>query len=180
MIVNIYVTGLAGFFLLAFCIFHRQRSRNVAAHQYSRTSVVRLPIKEPFLGLDAQFAMYKDIPSMHRHHQRYGKTLKIQPWVAPTNFVTVDPANIRAINTGKDWGVESMRLGGMEEFCGRGFLSTDGTVWQQSRKLLKPTFAKNNLQNLEYLSQQVDNMFSELPSDGATVDLQPLFFTMVR
>jgi hypothetical protein len=180
MIVKIILTGLVGILLLAFYIIQRQRSRDVATHQHDRSSVARLPIKEPFTGFDAQMAMYTDVPSMYRHHQRHGRTLEIRSWLAPSSFTTTDPANIRAVNLGKDWGVESMRLPGMEDFTGRGFLSTDGTMWQRSRKLLKPTFAKNNLQDLRYLSQQVDNMFSELPDDGTTVDLQPLFFTVVR
>ncbi|KAH3913400.1 hypothetical protein HBI56_083990 [Parastagonospora nodorum] len=83
-----------------------------------------------------------------------------------------------AITTGKEWGVQVFRLAGMEYFCGRGFLTTDGDIWQPSRKLLKPTFAKNNLQDLSYLSQQVDDMFGQLLEDGTTVDLQPLFYTM--
>jgi cytochrome P450 len=60
-----------------------------------------------------------------------------------------------------------------------GFLTTDGDVWQRSRKLLKPAFSKKYLQDLEYLAQQVDDMFALLPDEGTTVDLQPLFYTTV-
>jgi hypothetical protein len=33
--------------------------------------------------------------------------------------------------------------------------------------------------NLDFLSQQVDNILSQLPAEGDTVDLQPLLYTMV-
>ncbi|KAF1918279.1 cytochrome P450 [Ampelomyces quisqualis] len=72
-----------------------------------------------------------------------------------------------------------MRLPGAENFCGRGFLTTDGDVWQRSRKLLKPTFARNNLQDLKYLSEQVDIMIAQIPQNGETVDLQPLLYGML-
>jgi cytochrome P450 len=123
--------------------------------------------------------MHTDIPSLYRHHQHFGQTFEIRPLLTLPKVATIAPANIRTINQGKDWGVEGMRLPGMEDFCGRGFLTTDGELWQRSRKLLKPTFAKSNLQDLRYLSEQVDIMFAQIPQYGETVDMQPLLYDMV-
>ena len=174
------VFSLAASLLLAVVyLYQRQRSRDGAARGEGCSSVKRHTVKEPFVGLDFLLKMHMDIPSVYRYHERYGKTFEISPLVAQPAFATIDPVNIKAITTGKEWGVQVFRLAGMEYFCGRGFLTTDGDIWQPSRKLLKPTFAKNNLQDLSYLSQQVDDMFGQLLEDGTTVDLQPLFYTMV-
>lgn len=67
----------------------------------------------------------------------------------------------------------------MEYFCGRGFITTDGYTWQHSRKLLKPAFSKQNLVDLSTLSIEVDSFLKQIPSDGATVDIQPLLYSMV-
>lgn len=169
----------ASLLLIAVYRHQRRRSRDGAARGEGCSSVTQYPIKEPFVGLDFLLKMHMDIPSVHRYHERYGKTFEISPLVAQPAFATIDPVNIKAITTGKEWGVQVFRLGGMEYFYGRGFLTTDGDIWHLSRKLLKPTFAKNNLQDLSYLSEQLDGMFSQLPEDGTNVDLQPLFYTMV-
>jgi cytochrome P450 len=93
--------------------------------------------------------------------------------------MTVAPQNIKAINNGKEWGVEGMRLAGMKHLCGTGFLTTDGDLWQHSRKLLKPSFARKNLEDLQQLAKQIDCVLVRLPVDGETVDLQPHFYDMV-
>lgn len=175
-----FATGIAGVLLLVVFIFQRRRHRNAEVRQRGCSPAAQMQFKEPFFGLDSKAGMYTNVPFMYKNHKRYGLTVEIRPWLAPATFATIAPENIRAINTDKDWGVESMRLKSMEPFAGRGFLNTDGTTWQNSRKLLKPTFAKGNLQDLQFLSQQVDSMFAELPADGQTVDLQPHFFTIVR
>ncbi|KAF2677207.1 cytochrome P450 [Lentithecium fluviatile CBS 122367] len=94
------------------------------------------------------------------------------------SVITIAPENIRVVSTGKDWGMEPFRLAGMEYFCGCGILTTDGDIWSRSRKLLKPTFNKSNLADLSFLSTQVDTMLWQLPNNGTTVDLQPLFYAM--
>jgi hypothetical protein len=177
--IRIIVTAIIGFLLVAFCIFLRQRDRDVTASKHSCGTVVQHATKEPFSGLDYHLIMHTDIPSVHRYHQRHGKTFAIRPWIALPSFATIAPENIRVINTGRDWGGESLRRHGSEAFCGRGFLTTDGDVWQRSRKLLKPAFSKKYLQDLEYLARQVDDMFALLPNEGTTVDLQLLFYTTV-
>ncbi|KAI1082057.1 cytochrome P450 [Whalleya microplaca] len=70
------------------------------------------------------------------------------------------------------------RLPGMEYFCGRGFITTDGDTWRHSRKLLKPSFDLSNIRDLSILKEEVDTLLKQLPKDGSTVDLQPLLYVM--
>jgi cytochrome P450 len=179
MLIQALTSALAGFVLLAIYIYRLQRQRNVAASKSGCGFAVRHRSKEPLSGIDFHMGMHVDIPSLYLHHQRYGKNFQLQTLIAQPAVMTLDPMNIRAVNTAKEFGIEPMRLAGMEYFCGRGFLTTDGDIWQHSRKLLKPGFAKSNLANLDFLSQQVDKLLSELPAEGMTVDLQPLLYTMV-
>ncbi|KAK6197007.1 hypothetical protein LQW54_010969 [Pestalotiopsis sp. IQ-011] len=90
----------------------------------------------------------------------------------------MSPQNIRTINTSKDYGVEPTRLPRMEYFCGKGFITTDGDTWSQSRKLLKPSFDYNNIKDLTILQEEVDKLIKQLPIDGSIIDLQPLLYVM--
>ncbi|KAI0535923.1 cytochrome P450 [Xylaria digitata] len=91
---------------------------------------------------------------------------------------TIDTENIRTINTSKDYGVEPQRLSGLEPFCGRGFITTDGDIRKQARKLLKPSFDINNVRDLRTLRIETDKLFQEILRDGTTVDPQPLLYVM--
>ncbi|KAF1951020.1 cytochrome P450 [Byssothecium circinans] len=169
------ITGLA---LFALYLFLRQRSRDAIARRHGGGIVTKHRPWEPLSGFDFHMAMHMDVPSLYRHHQQYGHTFKVNSLLSQPPIITIAPENIRVVNSGKDWGIEPLRLAGMEYFCGRGFLTTDGDVWQHSRKLLKPTFAKANLIDLTFLSREFDRFVDQLPKDRATVDLQPLFYTM--
>jgi hypothetical protein len=179
MLAQALTSVLAGLALLVVYVYRLQKQRNAVASKPGCGFAVRYRSKDPLFGMDCHMGMHVDIPSLYRLHQRYGKTFQLQSLVAQPAIMTLDPRNIRTVNTAKEFGIEPMRLAGMEYFCGHGFLTTDGDIWQHSRKLLKPGFAKSNLVNLDFLSQQVDEMLSRLPADGETVDLQPLLYTMV-
>ena len=100
--------------------------------------------------------------------------------VSKPTIITIAPENVKLINTrDNEWGIQPDRLPGMEFFCGRGFITTDGDIWRHSRALLRPSFAKRNITDLSVLSREMDKLFSELPEDGVMVDLQPLLYIMV-
>ena len=175
----IVTTVLAGILLFVLRVFRRNRERDVAIRDSGCGPVIKHRTKEPFSAFDFHMAMHMDIPLVHLQHQKYGQTFQLRSLVAQPAIMTTAPANIRAINTGKDWGIQPLRLAGMEYFCGRGFLTTDGDIWQHSRKLLKSGFAKENVLDMDCLSRQMDTLLGELPTDGSVVDLQPLFYTTV-
>lgn len=170
----------AGVVLLVLYYVQSRWRRASTARKDGCQPPIELRAKEPLFGLDFQFSMHMDIPILYRHHQRYGNSFSVVGVVGNPMFSTIAPANLRHINSnGKDWGVEPMRLREMEYFCGRGFLTTDGSMWQHARKLLKPTFSKANIQDFTVLSAEVDKLLREVPGDGSTVDLQPLLSMLV-
>ncbi|KAI1120296.1 cytochrome P450 [Nemania abortiva] len=163
--------------LFGFLIFRRQRQREHAGrNQGCEPAIFHRPV-EPFSGFDFQMKLYSQIPYLQTLHRKYGHTFQVQSLVKLPTICTIAPENLRAINTSKDFGVEPMRLPGLEHFCGRGFITTDGHIRKQARRLLKPSFDMNNIRDLSILQRETDKLFRELPK-GVTVDLQPLLYVM--
>lgn len=79
----------------------------------------------------------------------------------------------------KDWGVAPLRLPGMGLFCGEGIITSDGAAWEHSRALLKGLFRTGDIVHFPTLKSATDEMFSRIPDDGGTVDLQPLSYNLV-
>ncbi|KAK6085258.1 putative short-chain dehydrogenase [Seiridium cupressi] len=129
--------------------------------------------------MDFQVKLFTQIPFPYSLHQRHGHTYQAHGWASklPT-ICTMSAQNIRTINTSKDYGVEPTRLPGMEYFCGKGFITTDGDTWSQSRKLLKPSFDYNNIKDITILQEEVDKLIKQLPKDGSVIDFQPLLYIM--
>lgn len=96
------------------------------------------------------------------------------------HFFTISPKNLQALYTrGKDFGVQPSRLPAMEHFCGRGFLTADGALWNRSRKMLKPTFAKANIADFSIIQRETQSLISKI-EEGEAFVLQDLVFVTVR
>jgi cytochrome P450 len=165
--------------VLAYRLYCRQRQRSEVARNYGCGTVVQHRPLEPFTGFDFQMRMHVTIPFLHRLHQRYGHTFQVGTLVSHPAIITVAKENLHAINTSNEFGVEPMRLPGMEYFCGKGFITTDGDTWNHSKRLLRPSFDRSNLRDLSILRDEVDTLIKSLPKDGSVADLQPLLYTTV-
>lgn len=176
---NILNAGLVGLCLVLVYIFHNRSKQSALARQHGCSLPPKFPQKDPLFGLDFAYSTHTDIPVTVQYHKRYSKTFQINS-VGGRTIWTLAPDNIRTINsTAKNWGVEPLRLPAMQTLCGRGFLTTDGSTWQHSRRLLKPTFNKANVIDFPTLSSAVDELLSRLPDKGLIADLQPLLDTLV-
>lgn len=51
-----------------------------------------------------------------------------------------------------------------------------GEKWHQSREMLRPNFARNQIGDLELFERHVQNLITAIPRNGEMIDLQPLFF----
>jgi cytochrome P450 len=54
-------------------------------------------------------------------------------------------------------------------------MTSDGAFWEHSRALIKPTFARAQIADLTSYDIHVNHLLALIPTDGSTVDLQPLF-----
>lgn len=179
---NPYVNSLVAFItlLFAYAILQQHRRYHTARHRNGCQRPVRYKPWDPFMGIDLTVATHGDIPSLHQLHKKHGHTFQVEPLFEKTTIFTIAPENIKTVNMRNDhWGIQPQRLEGMEFFCGRGFLTMDGDMWQHARKLIKPSFAKSNISDLSVLSRETDKFLEQLQTRGETVDLQPLLYIMV-
>ena len=54
-------------------------------------------------------------------------------------------------------------------------MTTDGAYWKHSRSMVIPGFARTQVADLASFGVHVTNFLDNVPKDGSTVDLQPLF-----
>lgn len=94
------------------------------------------------------------------------------------------PENMKAMSTSHrdSFAVEPIRVanGAITPFTGRGVSSSDGAKWLMSRDLVKPYFERSGFTNLGRLEGHVDRLLGKIPTDGSTIDMQPLFQRWVR
>ena len=164
--------------MLIFFLSNRLRE-SALARQHGCSLPPRFRPKDPLFGLDFAYMIHTNLPVTVQYHKRCSKTFQINS-IGERAIWTVAPDNIQTFSSSaKEWGVEPLRLPAMEPLCGRGFLTTDGSTWQHSRRLLRPTFSKANIIDFSTLSDAVDELFDRLPDNGSAVDLQPLLDSLV-
>ncbi|KAL8945634.1 MAG: hypothetical protein Q9222_007855, partial [Ikaeria aurantiellina] len=146
----------------------------------------KFPHKDPFLGIDHflqagnLFDENRYLPELVERYKENGRTFQTNLFGIPS-INSTEPENLKAVFSScfQDWGVQPIRLPAQGPFCGRGFITTDGTAWEHSRSLLKPSFRKENIADLSILEHYLQKVIERIPGDGSTVDLQPLFFSLV-
>jgi cytochrome P450 len=110
--------------------------------------------------------------------ERCGPTFMSQAF-GTKRYHTIEPRNVQAVFAMdfEKWGVQPMRLFAFKPFVGAGIMCVDGKQWQRSRALIKPTFARGNIADvqLKTFTILVDQLLLCLPKDGSTIDLQPFF-----
>ena len=144
------------------------------------------PTYDPLLGLGYKvtdimsMARARSLPEGQALHKRLGHTY-CERSVFGMTVKTACEKNIHSIfgSDSKIWGVGPARYEGFRPFCGAGLLSTDGSTWERSRRLLKPFFQKSAISNLDNFETLVGDFIQHLPDDGSTIDLEPLFSKLV-
>ncbi|KAI9643327.1 hypothetical protein NHQ30_007946 [Ciborinia camelliae] len=178
-ILSVFVGALS---LLLYAITNQRITRTKAARQHGCNIPFTYPHLDPIFGTDLKL---QEIQQSLRHqsitfsanlHQKYGKTFEVINF-GTSSLRSIDTENIQAVYSTNhaDWGYEPSRLSVMGPFCGRGFITTDGETWQKARALLRPTFSKSNISDLNPYKVAVEQFLRSIPNDGrTTVDLQPL------
>lgn len=63
-------------------------------------------------------------------------------------------------------------------FLGAGIFMSDGARWEHSRAMLRPSFSRAQVADLDIFERHVNEVIAAIPKDGSTVDLQDLFFDL--
>lgn len=94
-------------------------------------------------------------------------------------IVTTEPENIKTMLSLKfkdySFGARHKAFGPL---LGEGIFNNDGERWANSRHLLRPNFAREQVADLESLERHFKLLLKAIPKDGSTVDLQELFFRL--
>lgn len=186
----IAVTALGGTYI----IYNLVR-RSITAYQQSVFSkqngckpVPAYPHTDPIFGLDffiegGRLAKAgKLLPRTGQRYEDVGKDVHTFSHIVlgqPT-IVTTEPENIKVIlaTKFKDFEFPTRRKDAFIPLFGHGIFTTDGKEWEASRALLRPSFNRSLIGDLEVFEQHVAKMIARIPTDGSTVDIQELFFML--
>ena len=94
----------------------------------------------------------------------------------------MEAANIQQVasTSFQDWGKVASRSSSASAVLGKGIFSEDGVFWKHSRDLIKPTFARSEISDVNSLGAFVDHFLELIPHDGTTIDIQPLMHKLVK
>ena len=101
-----------------------------------------------------------------------------------TALSTVEPKNIQAMLATQfhDFALGPTRRNNFLPLLGNGIFTADGKGWEHSRSMMRPSFTRDQVSDLDLEERHVKNLMCALPveSDGWTsqVDLQVLFFRL--
>ncbi|CAG8953999.1 hypothetical protein HYFRA_00009098 [Hymenoscyphus fraxineus] len=160
---------------------HRRRA-NEAAKSHGCKPATRYPYWEPFLGLDVfLFLGVKTINGERsdefvKIHAKYGPTFAMKCLSKEPMLQTSSPKNIQTIAATKfdDWGVGPIRGNIGAPFLDRGVFTEDGDFWKHSRALIRPTFNRAEIADLDHFENYVARFLKLIPRDVTTFDFQEL------
>ncbi|KAL8671455.1 MAG: hypothetical protein Q9168_004043 [Polycauliona sp. 1 TL-2023] len=146
----------------------------------------KYPHKDLIFGIDLFVIIGKAfgngtfLETNRQHFNLHGKTFEANSWGLRT-IKTIQPELMEAVYATyfKRFGMEPLRLDVGGPFFGKGILTTDGSFWEHSRALIRPTFSRARFANFSSLEKHVDQLMTLIPKDGSTFDLQPLFRQLI-
>ncbi|KAF7952101.1 uncharacterized protein EAE97_001598 [Botrytis byssoidea] len=160
--------------------YFRTRRALQAAQTYGCKPIPKVKNLDPILGLDKFIKIQKADAGGHRSeayrelHQQHGSTFLMIS--LGTELQTSHAENIQAICTSSfnDWGVGPMRGTIGLPFLGCGIFTEDGEFWKHSGSLVRPTFSRAEIADLENFERHVSRFLTFVPKDGSTFDMLPL------
>lgn len=104
----------------------------------------------------------------------YGNTFSYNTFGAQSIWTT-EPENIQAsLSTqSQDFEIGSSRHKALLPLVGRSILTTDGSAWAHHRSMIRPNFAKSQV-NLEIFEKHFLDLLACVPKDDSTFDLREL------
>ncbi|KAF2092447.1 cytochrome P450 family protein [Rhizodiscina lignyota] len=138
-----------------------------------------------FLGVDNVLAMDKadkacQLPQfLYDEHVEMGCSTFAEGFIGDV-FITYEPKNIQAIlaTQFQDFEIGQRRRGALLPLLGDGIFTTDGQMWEHSRSLLRPQFARDQIADLTLEQRHVEDMFKcfNMVDGWTSLDLAPVFF----
>ncbi|KAL6361501.1 hypothetical protein LRP88_04970 [Fusarium phalaenopsidis] len=96
-------------------------------------------------------------------------------WIIMTN----EPENVKALLSGQfeTWQIAGVRQTAMVLALGpKAIFSVNGHAWHDARAMMRPSFVRNQIADLECTERHVEAFLDRIPRDGQPVDLQELLY----
>ncbi|KAG0645264.1 Cytochrome P450 monooxygenase himC [Hyphodiscus hymeniophilus] len=144
----------------------------------------KLPQSERIIGYanfkqqTAAFKAKRMLPEGLQRFETTGDTFTVVT-MGRKLWVTREPENVKAIlaTNFKDFGI-GQRFKALGALLGQGIFTSDGALWEHSRALVRPSFTKSQVADLDTFETHIQHLIAKIPRDGSTVDLQTLFFQL--
>lgn len=184
---------IAAFGFVVVYTFHRLtkyglalRRRSLISRKHGCKPFPRFHHSDPIFGLDVFFENVKLLKRGEFLDRIEGRYLEMKSWTYTQLLLgdpiiqTAEPENIKAIlaTQFKDFPLPSRRKAALGPVFGHGIFTTDGKEWEISRALLRPNFTRSQVGDINTFEKHILKLLSKIPTDGSTVDLQALFFSL--
>lgn len=97
-------------------------------------------------------------------------------------LITRDPENVKALLSSGDFDISATRQKSWWPLMGRGVFTARGQDWKHSRALVRPQFARDQVQDVTFFEPHIQALLRRLPTmkDKWTgkIDIQPLFYNL--
>ncbi|GKT62676.1 cytochrome P450 [Colletotrichum tofieldiae] len=96
-------------------------------------------------------------------------------------LMTSEPENLKAVlaSSFEDFPITGPRKEAVLPILGPDAIFTaNGEVWHGARAMMRPTFVRNQIADLNCFERHVGDLIGRIPKDGGTVDLQALLYMM--
>lgn len=166
----------------------RERHRLLRKMRIHKTQPAAVfPHRDPVLGLDwvrlVKAALRSDT-LLETWHDLFTRSVARTFWVNTIGswvLMTCEPDNIKAIlaTQFETWPIGGLRQRTITHVLGpHAIFSTNAGEWARARALIRPSFVRNQIADLECTDRHVENLLARLqsPSKADKVDLQALFY----
>ncbi|KAM0702298.1 hypothetical protein Q7P35_011208 [Cladosporium inversicolor] len=158
---------------------HQKRKSHAKSHGCEPPTILQ---QESLLGygmLRASFEALRTSTYLRLGKQRFdenGDTFAFKQ-MGKLGVLTNDPINVKAVLSTQfqDFGVGKRRAEAFEPLIGHGIFTADGASWEKTRRLVKPSFSRGQLDDISTFEPHLRNFVARLPEGAEAVDLQPLF-----
>lgn len=144
--------------------------------------IARAKTSDPILGLDILFKVYR-WSQQHIFLEKLteilfgsgNKTVELN-FFRIISIFTTEAENVKTVLSLNH---KAFKLGDktkeLDLLLGDGIFTNEGQAWHQSRELLRPSFARSQIADLDMLEKHVNKLTDKIPRDGSTIDLSESF-----
>ena len=171
-------------------LFYWELTTGASRRRLSRANgcqpVAKNMSKDPVLGLDFLYTSIKasrahKLLELRQHAYTAAGTNTVKATILNNQTIgTTEPENLKTILSlnFKSWIIPEVRHKAFKPLLSDGIFISNGEAWQHSRDLLRPSFARSQVNDLTTFESHITHLFQAIPQDGSTVDLQGLFLRL--